>query len=267
MLWDLMDLRIRNRRAIIAGASAGLGYSSAMALAREGVTLFISARGEERLRNAVETIARETNASVTPVVADHGTREGRQALMKACPQPDILVITCSPPKATEDFREISEEDWYGSVTTTFVGPVELIKAAVDGMADRRWGRIVNIATGAAKHPTELRLLSGPTRSALVNYTVALSKRFAKDNVILNNLLPGLHATPGLEKMLSDRAERNGSSYAFEEQRLIEFFDMPTKRLADPDDFGAFCALLCSDYANSVVGQNLVIDGGTIHGMF
>jgi 3-oxoacyl-[acyl-carrier protein] reductase len=267
MLGDLMDLRIRNRRAIIAGASAGLGYSSAMALAREGVTLFISARGEERLRNAVETIARETNASVTPVVADHGTREGRQALMKACPQPDILVITCSPPKATEDFREISEEDWYGSVTTTFVGPVELIKAAVDGMADRRWGRIVNIATGAAKHPTELRLLSGPTRSALVNYTVALSKRFAKDNVILNNLLPGLHATPGLEKMLSDRAERNGSSYAFEEQRLIEFFDMPTKRLADPDDFGAFCALLCSDYANSIVGQNLVIDGGTIHGMF
>jgi 3-oxoacyl-[acyl-carrier protein] reductase len=113
-----MDLRIRNRRAIIAGASAGLGFSSAMALAREGVTLFISARGEERLRNAAGTIARETNASVTPVVADHGTREGRQALLKACPQPDILVITCSPPKATEDFREISEEDWYGSVATT-----------------------------------------------------------------------------------------------------------------------------------------------------
>ncbi len=266
-LGDLMDLRIRNRRAIIAGASAGLGYSSAMALAREGVTLFISARGEERLRNAAETIARETNASVTPVVADHGTREGRRALLMACSEPDILVITCSPPRAIEDFREISEEDWYGSVATTLVGPIELIKAAVDGMAERRWGRIVNIATGAAKHPTELRLLSGPTRSALVNYTVALSKRFAKDNVILNNLLPGLHMTPGLEKMLSDRAERNGSSYAFEEKRLIEFFGMPTKRLGDPNDFGAFCALLCSDYANSIVGQNLVIDGGTIHGMF
>ena len=262
-----MDLRIRNRRAIVAGASAGLGCSSAMALAREGATLFISARGEDRLRTAAETIARETNATVTPVVADHGTREGREALLRACPEPDILVITCSPPKAIEDFRDISEEDWYGSVATTLVGPIELIKASVSGMADRRWGRIVNIATGAAKHPTELRLLSGPTRSALVNYTVALSKRFAKDNVILNNLLPGLHATPGLEKMLSDRAKRNGSNYEFEKQRLLEFFDMPTKRLADPDDFGAFCALLCSDYANSVVGQNLVIDGGTIHGMF
>src|ERR1700740_3035141 len=130
MLGDLMDLRIRNRRAIIAGASAGLGYSSAMALAREGVTLFISARGEEGLRNGGEPLARDTNASVTHVVADHGTPEGRQALLKACPQPDILVITCSPPKATEDFREISEEDWYGSVTTTLVGPIELIKAAV-----------------------------------------------------------------------------------------------------------------------------------------
>ena len=262
-----MDLRIRNRRAIIAGGSAGLGYSSAMALAREGVTLFVSARGAERLRSAAQTIARETNVSVTPVVADHGTREGRQALLKACPDPDILVITCSPPRAIEDFHEISEEDWYGSVATTLVGPIELIKGAVDEMAERQWGRIVNIATGAAKHPTELRLLSGPTRSALVNYTVALSKRFAKDNVILNNLLPGLHATPGLEKMLSDRAERNGSSYESEEKQLVEFFGMPTKRLADPDDFGAFCALLCSDYANSIVGQNLVIDGGTIHGMF
>jgi 3-oxoacyl-[acyl-carrier protein] reductase len=262
-----MDLRIRNRRAIVAGASAGLGYSSAMALAREGATLFISARGEDRLRAAAETIARETNASVTPVVADHGTREGREALLRACPEPDILVITCSPPKAIEDFRDITEEDWYGSVATTLVGPIELMKVSVSGMADRRWGRIVNIATGAAKHPTELRLLSGPTRSALVNYTVALSKRFAKDNVILNNLLPGLHATPGLEKMLSDRAKRNGSNYDVEKQRLLEFFDMPTKRLADPDDFGAVCALLCSDSANSIVGQNLVIDGGTIHGMF
>ena len=98
-----MDLRIRNRRAIVAGASAGLGYSSAMALAREGATLFISARGGDRLRTAAETIARETNASVTPVVADHGTREGREALLRACPEPDILVITCSPPRAIEDF--------------------------------------------------------------------------------------------------------------------------------------------------------------------
>src|SRR5258706_13271739 len=166
-----MDLRIRNRRAIVAGASVVLGYSSALALAREGVTLFISARGEDRLRNAAETIARETNATVTPVVADHGTREGREALLGACSQPDILVITCSPPKATEDFRDITEEDWYGSVATTLIGPIELIKASISGMADRRWGRIVMIPTGPPNHPTELRLLSGPTRSALVNYTV------------------------------------------------------------------------------------------------
>ena len=135
------------------------GWPQAMVMAESALPFRRLLGIDERLRHAAETIARETNASVTPVVADHGTREGRQALLKACPQPDILVITCSPPKATEDFREISEEDWYGSVTTTLVGPIELIKATVDGMADRRWGRIVNIATGAAKHPTELRLLS------------------------------------------------------------------------------------------------------------
>jgi 3-oxoacyl-[acyl-carrier protein] reductase len=104
---DLMDLRIRHRRAIIAGASAGLRYSSAMALAREGVTLFISARGEERLRNAAETIARETNASVTPVVADHGTREGRRALLMACSEPDILVKSAQFSRTSEAHRKLA----------------------------------------------------------------------------------------------------------------------------------------------------------------
>lgn len=262
-----MDLRIGNRRAIVAGASAGLGFSSAMALAREGVELFISARGGDRLNAAADEIRRETKARVSAVVADHSARQGREALLKACPEPDILVITCSPPKMTDDYREIIEEDWYGTVASTLVGPIELMRASVEGMVARRWGRIVNIATVAAKYPSEFRLLSGPTRSALVNYTVALSKRVAKDNVALNNLLPGLHSTLGLENTLRDLAERNGSSYEAEEQKLLVRFNIPAKRLADPDDFGAFCAMLCSEHASSMVGQNLVIDGGLVHGMF
>ena len=262
-----MDLRIGKRRAVVAGASAGLGFSSAMALAREGVELFISARGADRLHAAADEIMRETDARVSAVVADHGTRQGREALLKACPEPDILVITCSPPKMTDDYRKIIEEDWYASVASTLVGPIELIRESVDGMVARRWGRIVNIATVAAKYPSEFRLLSGPTRSALVNYTVALSKRVAKDNVTLNNLLPGLHSTSGLENTLRDLADRNGSTYEAEERKLLARFNIPANRLADPDDFGAFCAMLCSEYASSMVGQNLVIDGGLVHGMF
>jgi 3-oxoacyl-[acyl-carrier protein] reductase len=262
-----VDLRIGKRRAIVAGASAGLGFSSAMALAREGVELFISARGADRLHAAAEEIVRETEAKVSVVVADHSTRQGRQVLLKACPEPDILVITCSPPKMTDDYREIVEEDWHGTVASTLVGPIELMRASIEGMVARRWGRIVNIATVAAKYPSEFRLLSGPTRSALVNYTVALSKRVAKDNVTLNNLLPGLHSTLGLENTLRDLADRNGSTYEAEELKLLARFNIPANRLADPDDFGAFCAMLCSEYASSIVGQNIVIDGGLVHGMF
>ena len=132
-----MDLRIGKRRAIVAGASAGLGFSSAMALAREGVELFISARGADRLRAAADEIMRETDAKVSAVVADHSTRQGREALLKACPDPDILVITCSAPKMTDDYREIVEEDWHGTVASTLVGPIELMRASIEGMVARR----------------------------------------------------------------------------------------------------------------------------------
>lgn len=262
-----MDLGIRGRRAIIAGGSAGLGYSCALALAREGATLTISARGESRLREAAERIKDETGAEVKAIVADHGTSEGRAALLTACPQPDILVISCSPPKAVDEYREITDEDWQVSLSTTLLAPIELMKASLDGMVARRWGRVVNIATAAAKHPLEIRLLSGPSRAALVNYTVAVSKRVAKDNVAINNLLPGLHATPGLTQMLSDKAERSGTDYEAEEQKFVGALNIPTGHLADPEGFGAFCAMLCSRYANSVIGQSLVIDGGAIQTMF
>lgn len=262
-----MDLQIKGRRAIVAGASAGLGYSSALALAREGVELLISARGEERLCAAAAKIKHETGALVNFVVADHGTREGREALLARCPEPDILVISCSPPKAVEEFHEITVDDWQASLSTTFVAPVELIKASMGGMVARRWGRIVNIATAAAKHPLEMRLLSGPSRAALVNCMAAISKSVAKDNVVINNLLPGLHATPGLRQMLADKAERAGTRYEHEERAFVDGLGIPTGRLADPDSFGAFCAMLCSAYASSVIGQSVVIDGGAIRTMF
>ena len=262
-----MDLRIRKRKAILAGASAGLGFASALALAREGVDIVISARGKSKLEDAAQRIINETGANIVTVVADHGTGRGRAALLAACPDPDILVITCSPPKTTEDYREIDEVDWHASVATTLVGPIELMKAVIDSMAARRWGRIVNIATGAAKHPLETRLLSGPTRSALVNYTVAISKKVAKHNVIINNLLPGFHETSGLRDVLTERANRAGTSYEDELTGFLERTRIPLGRLCEPNDFAAFCALLCSEYAASVVGQSLVIDGGFTHSLF
>jgi 3-oxoacyl-[acyl-carrier protein] reductase len=262
-----MDLGIRGRKAICAGASAGMGWSSARALAREGVELVVSARGEARLLARAAAIAEETGVKVTPVVADHSTAEGRAALMAACPAPDILVITCNPPRVTPDYSDIQPDEWLDSIRTTLIGPVELMRAATPGMAARKWGRVVNIGTGAAKYPAEIRLLSGPARAALVNYTVVLAKKLAKDNVIINNLLPGMFHTDTIRERFGQTAAENGTTYEEETAKFVKAWNIPAGRFGDPDDLGAFCAMFCSELANFTTGQSLVIDGGLIHGMF
>lgn len=256
-----MDLGIRGKKAIVNGASAGLGRGSALALAREGVELVISARGEERLRQAADEIARETGAAVTPVVADHSTTVGRARILDACPEPDILVMTCSPPQVTGDYSAIEPDDWYGNLAVTLISPVEFVRATIGGMVERGWGRIVNIGTGAAKFPAEIRILSGAPRAALNNYMVAVAKKVARHNVILNNLLPGMHHTAGILDGFNERAARNGTTYDDEVARFAREWRIPAGGFGDADDFGAFCALLCSQQARYVVGQSVVIDGG------
>jgi 3-oxoacyl-[acyl-carrier protein] reductase len=262
-----LDLGISGRKAIVNGGSAGMGKGSAKALAREGVELFLVARGEERLRAAAQEIADETGARVTPVVADHSTAEGRAAILAACPEPDILVMTCAPPAQTGDYRTVEVDDWNDSFATTLLSPIEMMRATIDGMVERQFGRIVNIATGAAKYPAEIRLLSGAPRAALVNYTVAVSKKVARHNVIINNLLPGMFHTATIHDRMTELARENGTSYEEEVQKFVEQWRIPAGRFGDPDDLGAFCALFCSKYASFTVGQSLVIDGGLINSTF
>lgn len=262
-----MDLGIRGRRAIVNGGSAGLGRGSALALAREGVTLVISARGEERLRQTCAEIARETGVTVTPVAADHSTPAGRAKILAECPNPDILVMTCSPPQVTGDYLAIEPEDWQANLAVTLISPVEFIRATIGGMIERKWGRIVNIGTGAAKYPIEIRILSGAPRAALNNYMVAVSKKVASHNVILNNLLPGMHHTAGIEQGFNTRAAANGTTYDEEVTKFACEFRIPQGGFGDADDFGVFCALLCSQQAKYVVGQSLAIDGGVGNSTF
>jgi 3-oxoacyl-[acyl-carrier protein] reductase len=262
-----MDLGIAGRKALVAGGSAGMGKASALALAREGVELVISARGEERLFATARDIAAETGVKVTPVVADHGSAEGRARLLRACPDPDILVMTFAPPRMLGSFRDIDEAEWMAALGTTFVGPVELMKATVDGMAARGFGRIVNIGTAAAKYPLEIRLLSGPSRAALCNYSVALARRFASSHVAINTILPGMFHTATMKEMFEAAAAANGTSYAIETQKWIDDWRIPAGRFGEAADVGAFCAMLCSAHASYLVGQSLVIDGGLINGVF
>jgi 3-oxoacyl-[acyl-carrier protein] reductase len=262
-----MDLGIRGKKAIVNGGSAGLGKGSARALAKEGVELYISARGEERLMATAEEIARDTGATVIPVVADHASDEGREKILAACPEPDILVGTCSPAPFSPDFRQVTVAQWQEHLAIGLISPIEFMRATIDGMCERGFGRIVNISTAASKFPAELRALSGPPRAALSNYSVAISKTCAKHNVTINNLLPGMHHTATSEERFGQMAREQGSSYDQIVQNWIDDWKIPANRFGDIDDFGAICALFCSQQANYIIGQNLVVDGGVTNSTF
>jgi 3-oxoacyl-[acyl-carrier protein] reductase len=262
-----MDLGIRGRKALVNGGSAGLGKGSAKALAAEGVELYISARGEDRLMTTADEIAADTGATVIPIVADHSSEEGREKILSVCPAPDILVGTCAPAPFTPDFRKISVSDWQEHIATGLISPIEFMRATIDGMCERGFGRIVNISTGATKYPAEIRLLSGPPRAALSNYTAAVAKSVAGHNVTINNLLPGMHHTASAQQRFGDIATAQGRSYEEVVDDWVNEWKIPAGRFGNIDDFGAFCAMFCSAHANYVTGQNLVIDGGVTNSTF
>ena len=256
-----MDLGIKGRKAIVNGGSAGMGKGSVRALAKEGCELYVSARGEERLEKACEEIVKETGANITPIVADHSTDEGRERILAACPEPDILVGTCAPPPTTGDYRTITTEAWESTLSIALLSPVKFMQATIDGMVQRGWGRVVNIGTGAAKYPAQIRILSGPPRAALVNYSVAVAHAVAKHNVTINNILPGMYHTATIHDGYTALAEKNGTSYDEEVDKFIKEWRIPAEKFGNPDDLGAFVAMFCSEQANFLVGQSLVIDGG------
>jgi len=264
-----MDLGIRGKKAIVAGGSAGMGKGSALALAEEGVEVFLSARGEERLVAAAREITERTGSKVTPVISDHSTEAGRELLIAACPEPDIMVVTISPPKPVFDYNEISVDDWHASVDAGLIGPVELMRHFTAGMAERGWGRVVNIGTIAAKYPLDMRLLSGPARSALTNYAAVVSRQVAQHGVIINSVLPGMIATEGLFDILRAGAKAEGLDLDQQDltEGLLKMFDIPTHCLGEADDVGQIVAMLCSQAASFIVGQSIVVDGGMARGLF
>ena len=261
-----MDLGLQGKTGLINGGSAGLGYAAAMMLAREGVELFISARGEERLLAACKTIANEAGVTVTPVVADHATEEGRLSILNACPRPDIFIGTSSPPRLVLDYRTVTEDELRQAIEIGLISPFSFIQSIAEGMAGRGWGRIVNIASSAVKFPMQIRILSGGPRAALVNYTVAIAKALAGSNVTINTLLPALHLTEGTRSIFEPIAQARGVQYEDEIARQVETLAIPAGRFGDPQDFGALVAFFCSAQACYVTGQSLVVDGGLTNSM-
>ncbi|MDD2925898.1 SDR family oxidoreductase [Rhodoferax sp.] len=264
-----MDLGISGKWALVCGASKGLGLGCAKALAAEGVHVLMVARGLEALSSsASELIAKSqgnTRASVQFVAADITTEAGRAAVFAQRRDFDIVVTNAGGPP-TGDFRQFDREDWIRAVEANMLTPIELIKATVDGMAARGFGRIVNITSSAVKAPIDVLGLSNGARSGLTGFVAGLARSsLAASGVTINNLLPGAFETDRLQAVLQGAADKTGQ--ALDIVAAARRNTIPARRFGTPDEFGAICAFLCSQQAGYINGQNVLADGGAYPGTF
>jgi 3-oxoacyl-[acyl-carrier protein] reductase len=260
-----VDLGIKGRRAIVCASSKGLGRACAMALAGEGVHVTLTARGAEALaKTAAEIRQLHPGVTVTEVVGDITTPAGREAALKACPDPDILINNAGGPPPG-DFRNWTRDDWIKALDANMLTPIELIKATVDGMMGRKFGRIVNITSGAVKAPIDVLGLSNGARSGLTGFIAGLSRKTVINNVTINGLLPGPFNTDRLRSVAKAEAEKRGGTA---EAMLAERGRLnPAGRIGEPEEFGEACAFLCSAKAGFITGQNILLDGGAYPGTF
>jgi 3-oxoacyl-[acyl-carrier protein] reductase len=256
-----MDLGIKGRKAIVCAASKGLGRACATSLAREGVELVITARTAETLEATAEEIRRATGARVTAVPGDISTEAGRAAALAACPAPDILVNNAGGPPPG-DFRDWDRDAWIRAIDANMLAPIFMIKAVVDGMAERRFGRIVNITSASVKSPIPQLGMSNGARAGLTGFVAGLARQVARHNVTINNLLPGPFLTDRLRSGAAHLAQRNNRS--IEEELALRGRENPTGRVGDPAEFGEACAFLCAASSGYIVGHNLLLDGGAFN---
>ncbi|MBO0736986.1 MAG: SDR family oxidoreductase, partial [Alphaproteobacteria bacterium] len=256
-----MDLKIRGRKALVCAASKGLGRACAMSLARAGAELTITARTAADLEETAEEIRKQTGASVTAVAGDITSEAGRAAALAACPEPDILVNNAGGPPHG-DFREWSIEDWQKAVNANMLTPIMLIKATVDGMCARKFGRIVNITSSSVKSPIAILGMSNGARAGLTGFVAGLARQVARHNVTINNLLPGPFLTDRLRSGIDFEARRAGKT--FDELLAERAARVPAGRVGDPAEFGDACAFLCAASSGFLVGQNLLLDGGAFN---
>jgi 3-oxoacyl-[acyl-carrier protein] reductase len=257
-----MDLGLSGRKALVCAASKGLGRGCAEALAREGVDVTIVARTEATLRQAADEVGAMAGRVVRWVACDITTAEGRGKALAACPQPDILVNNAGGPPPG-DFRAWDRDQWLRAIDANMLTPIELIKATVDGMIARRYGRIVNITSSAVKAPIDIRGLSNGARSGLTGFVAGLARNIARYNVTINNLLPGPFDTDRLRANMETRAKAAGKPVT--EFRQAQMDANPSGRFGTPAEFGIACAFLCSAKSGFITGQNLLLDGGAFPG--
>jgi 3-oxoacyl-[acyl-carrier protein] reductase len=259
-----MELGIRGKTALVCAASKGLGKGCAMALAREGVNLVITARGREDLDATAAEIQSRFKVKVLAVAGDITTVQGREAALKAAAAPDILVNNAGGPPPG-DFRDWDRDAWVKALEANMIAPILMIRAVVDAMIAKKFGRIVNITSGAVKAPIPELGLSNGARTGLTGFIAGLSRTTVRHNVTINNLLPGPFETDRLRSNLEFNAKKMGKTA--DELRKIRTEANPAGRFGTIEEFGDACAYLCSAQAGYITGQNLLMDGGGYPGTF
>jgi 3-oxoacyl-[acyl-carrier protein] reductase len=258
-----MDLGIAGRKAIVCGASKGLGRAVAMSLAADGVEVLIAARNAEQLEATAKEIGETTGHAPKWVAADVTTEAGRAALLDACPQPDILINNAGGPPPG-DFRKLTRDDWIKALDANMLSAVDLIQRTLDGMVERRFGRIICITSSMVKSPASILSLSNGARAGLTGFVGGIARDVAQYNVTLNNVLPGQFDTDRL------RGNQHAAAAARKVDLAVVRADaarqIPARRFGDAAEFGATCAFLCSAHAGFITGQNLLIDGGQFPGL-
>jgi 3-oxoacyl-[acyl-carrier protein] reductase len=255
-----MEFGIAGKTAIVCASSRGLGKGCAQALAKEGVNIILNGRDAAVLDATLAQTRKLAKGEVHAVVADVTTEEGRQRLLDACPNPDIVVNNAGGPPPG-DFRDWRKADWDAAVNANMFTPIEMIRRTVDGMAERGFGRIINITSSSVKSPIATLGLSNGARSGLTGFVAGCARQVASTGVTINNILPGRFDTDRLRGGNRYIAEQSGRS--FEEQMALGAEQIPARRYGHPDEFGALCAYLCSQQAAFITAQNIVIDGGMI----
>ena len=256
-----MDLGIKGRKAVVCGASKGLGKGCALALAEAGVDLWVVARGEDALGSTVREIAAQGAGRVSAVVADVTTDEGREAILAVCPTPDILINNAAGPPPG-DFRHWGQRDWFDAVNANMFSAIDMIRRTLDGMVSRRFGRIVNITSFSVKQPVPGLGLSTGARAGLTGFVAALAREHVRDNVTINNLLPGYFDTDRGRAVIARTAAARGEDPGQFPARYLN-----AGRLGTVEEFGAACAFLCGARAGYISGQNILLDGGEYPGIF
>lgn len=258
-----MDLGISGRKAIVCASSRGLGKACATSLAQAGCQVTINGRTADSLREAAADILAVSGSSVRTVQADINTPEGRAALLAACPDPDILINNNEGPPPGK-FLDWEESDWLAAFNANMLAATFMIKGALPGMRQRKFGRIVNITSAMVKSPRARMGLSTAARTALTALCKALSVECAVDNVTINNMLPERIDTGRQVFMAEQMMKAENITYEQARAKIVE--TVAAKRFGRPEEFGDTCAFLCSHQAGFMSGQNLQLDGGSYKGL-